>query len=266
MATNTNPSPSEDNSSGTDLSNLHTKDEEQIDTTDWTPARCKKLQHMKEFHEEYQHVFGKNASICTIMKNRITHMNPPMLESVCREEMQNATLDNDVVIEYITDMQGRKVKKLKPLLIKSEPDREYTHHIHSDDDLPKIPEDNFTQKREITIDSYSETISSESSSEERTLTTETENTTSSMEDHIEDSSCVKENNITEKETALHQIATSLQSAAKGYLSLASCIRNLEPCEMLQMIAQIPPCPINVPVLIRKALTVDGEDKVVNHLL
>ena len=94
MATNTNPSPSEDNSSGTDLSNIHTEDEEQIDTTDWMPAKCKKLQHMKEFHEEYQRVFGKKASICTIMKNRITHMNPPMPDSICREEMQNATLDN----------------------------------------------------------------------------------------------------------------------------------------------------------------------------
>ena len=104
--------------------------------------------------------------------------------------------------------QGKKVKKLKPLLIKSEPDREYTHHIQNDN-LPKIPEDNFTQKREITIDSYSETISSESSSEERTLTAKTENTTSSMEDHIADSSCIKENNFTEIETSLHQIAASL---------------------------------------------------------
>ena len=209
MASNPNPSPSEDNTSGTDLSIIHTEDNKQIDTTDWMPAKCKKLQHMVEFHEEYQHVFGEKASICTIMKNRIGHMNPPMPDSVCREEMQNATLDNDVIIEYIMDAQGRKVKKLKPLLIKSEPDREYIHHVHSDDNLPKIPEDNFTQKRGITIDSYSETASSESSSEDRTLTAETENTISSMEDHIEDSSCVKENNVTEIETLLHQIATSL---------------------------------------------------------
>ena len=180
--------------------------------------------------------------------------------------MQNATLDNNVIIEYIMDAQGKKVKKLKPLLIKSEPDREYTHHIHSDDNLPNIPEDNFTQKREITIESYSETISSESSSEERTLTAETENTTSSMEDHIEDSSCIKENNVTEIETLLHQIATSLQSAAKGYMSLASCIHKLEPYKIPQVIAQIPPPPIDVPMPIRKALTIDGEDKVVNHLL
>ena len=251
MASNSNLSPSEDNTSGTDLSIIHTEDEEQIDTTDWTPAKCKKLQHMVEFHEEYQHVFGEKASIRTIMRNRITHMNPPMPDLVCKEEMQNATIDKDVIIEYITDTQGRKVKKLKPLLIKSEPDREYTQHIHSDDNLPKIPEDRFTQKREVTIDSYSETISSDSSSEDRTLTAETESTTSSMEDHIEDSSCIKENNVTEIETSLHQIATSLQSAAKGYMSLASCIHKLEPYKIPQVIAQIPPPPIDVPMPIRK---------------
>ena len=42
---------------------------------------------MVEFNEEYQHVFGEIASICMIMKNRITHMNPPVPDSVCREEM-----------------------------------------------------------------------------------------------------------------------------------------------------------------------------------
>ena len=229
-------------------------------------AKQKKLQHMVEFHEEYQCVFREKASICTIMKNRITHMNPPMPDSVCKEEMQNATIDNNVIIEYITDAQGRKVKKLKPLLIKSEPDREYTQHIHSDDNLPNIPVDKFTQKREVTIDSYSETISSDSSSEDRTLTTETENSTTSMEDHIEDSSCTKENNATEIETSLHQIATSLQSAAEGYMSLASCICKLSPYKLPQVIAQIPPPPIDVLMPIRKALTIDGEDKVVNHLL
>ena len=76
MASNSNLSPSEDNTSGTDLSIIHTEDEKQLDTTDWMPAKCKKLQHMVEFHEEYQCVFGEKASICTIMKNRITHMNP----------------------------------------------------------------------------------------------------------------------------------------------------------------------------------------------
>ena len=169
MAFVSNSSPSEDNTSETDLSNLHIGDEEHVDTTMWTPTKQKKLQHMVEFHKEYQRVFGEKASIHTIMKNRITHMNPPMPDSICKEEMQSATTENDVIIEYITDAQGRKIKKLKPLLIKSEPDREYTQHIHSDDNLPNVLEDNFMQKREVTVDSYSETISSDSSSDDRTI-------------------------------------------------------------------------------------------------
>ena len=63
MASNVNLSLSEDNSSGTDLSDILTKNEERIDTTNWTLAKRKKLQHMKEFHEEYQHIFGEKASL-----------------------------------------------------------------------------------------------------------------------------------------------------------------------------------------------------------
>ena len=105
MASHSTSSPSEDYTSGTDLSNIPTEEERQIDTTTWTIARRKKLQHMVEFHEEYQCVFGEKASIYTIMRNRITHMNPPMPDVVCKEEMQNATLDNDIIIKYITDAQ-----------------------------------------------------------------------------------------------------------------------------------------------------------------
>ena len=69
---------------------------------------------MTEFYTEYQCVFGEGASIRTIMKRRISHMNPPMPKTVCEEEMQNAQLDsNEVIIEYITDAQGNKVKKIE---------------------------------------------------------------------------------------------------------------------------------------------------------
>ena len=46
------------------------------------------------------------------------------------------------------------------------------------------------------------------------------------------------------------------------MSLASCIHKLEPYEIPQVIAQIPPTPIDVPMPIKKALSIDGEDKVV----
>ena len=183
-------------------------------------------------------------------------MNPPMPDSVCREEMQSATIENDVIIEYMTDAQGRKVKKLKPLLIKSEPDQEYRQHIHSDDNLPNVPEDNFMQKREVTVDSYSETISSDSSSDDRTLTADPKESTSSMEDKMEDNTYVKEINSTNIEASLYRIASGLQNAAEGYMSLASHISKLNPYELPQVIAQLPPPPTDVPMPIRKALIID----------
>ena len=54
--------------SDTDLSIVNTEDEMHTDLSTWTPAERKKLQHMTEFHEEYQHVFSEKASIHTIMK------------------------------------------------------------------------------------------------------------------------------------------------------------------------------------------------------
>ena len=167
--------------SDTNLSIENTKDELQADVSTWTPAERKKLQHMTEFHEEYQHVFGEKGSIQTIIKRRISHMNTPIPKSICEEEMQNAHLDtNEVIIEYMTDAYGNKIKRLKPLLIKSEPNREYTQHIPSDDDLPAVPEENFTQKREVTVDSYSESISSnEESSDDTNVTADSDSSTSS---------------------------------------------------------------------------------------
>ena len=59
MATVSNTSPittSEDrrNNSETDLSIDNTEDEMHMDTSNWTLAERKRLQHMTEFHKEYQ--------------------------------------------------------------------------------------------------------------------------------------------------------------------------------------------------------------------
>ena len=68
------------------------------------------------------------------------------------------------------------------------------------------------------------------------------------------------------ETTLHQRASGLQSATEGYLTLASDISGIAPYELPQVIAQIPLPPIDVPMPIRKALMIDGENKVVDYLL
>ena len=138
----------ETQTSGTDLEEINTEDELATDTSNWSDKECKKLQHMTEFHQEYQRVFGDRASLHTIIRKRMAHMNPPIPSSVCKEEMQDAE-SNEVIVEFITDLKGNKVKRLKPLFIKSEPNKTYVQHIPSDDELPSVPEEKFNQKRKL---------------------------------------------------------------------------------------------------------------------
>ena len=236
--------------SSTDLEEINTEDELATDTGTWSNKERKKLQHMTEFHEEYQRVFGGRASLCTIIRKQISHMNPPIPSSVCKEEMQDAKT-NKVIVEFITDSKGNRVKRLKPIFIKSEPNKTYVQHLPSDDELPLIPEENFNQKQEITIDSYSESVSSDAeASDDRTITAESDSS-DAQEFEDSDTPYQVETKATDIEATLNQIASGLQSAANGYLTLVSHLPTLSPYELPQTIAQIPPPPINVPMPIKQ---------------
>ena len=189
---------------------------------------------------------------------------PPISTSVCEEEMQSANVDaNEVIIEYITDAQGNKVTRLKLLLIKSEPDREYVQDIYSDGNLPAVPEVNFLQKREVTIDSYSKTISSNLCSDDSTITADSDSSAASS---FKETPCKVNTNTKGIEATIHQIASGLQGAAEGYLTLASHMSGIAPYELPQVSAQIPLPPMDVPMPVKKVLMIDGENKVVNYLL
>ena len=74
----TSPSTSEDTqTSGTDLEEINMEDEMTTHTSKWSDKERKKLQHMKEFHEEYQRVFGDQALLHTFIRKRIEHMKFP---------------------------------------------------------------------------------------------------------------------------------------------------------------------------------------------
>ena len=174
-------------------------------------------------------------------------MNPPMPKSICEEEMQSTHLDNnEVIIEYMTDAHGNKIKKLKSMLIKCEPYREYTQHVISDDNLPVVPEENFTQKREVTMNSYGKSISSsdEESIHNRTVTADSD---SSAAPDFKEVSDKWEANSKGIEATLHKIAAGLQSAAEGYLALDSHMSKVVPHELPQLVVQIPPPPMDVPM-------------------
>ena len=56
--------------SETDLSEINTEDEINTDVSKWSDKERKKLQHMKEFHEEYPKVFSDHVSLHTIIKGK----------------------------------------------------------------------------------------------------------------------------------------------------------------------------------------------------
>ena len=58
----------EEETSNTDLEETNTDDERTTDISKWSNKERKKLQHMTEFHQEYQKVFGNRASLRTIIK------------------------------------------------------------------------------------------------------------------------------------------------------------------------------------------------------
>ena len=68
------------------------------------------------------------------------------------------------------------------------------------------------------------------------------------------------------EATLHQIATGLRNAADGYLAPASHIAHVTPYELPQVVTQIPHPPMDIPIPIRKALLIDGENKTVSYLI
>ena len=107
-------------------------------------------------------------------------------------------------------LKETELKRLKPLFIKSEPNKTYIQHIPSDDELPSVPEEQFHQIREITVDSFSETVSSDDESDDRTVTTDSD---SSEAQDFEDTPYQVETKATDIEATLNQIASGLQSAA-----------------------------------------------------
>ena len=94
----------------------------------------------------------------------------------------------------------------------------------------------------------------------------TADSNSSAASGFEETPCNLETDSKGIEATPHQIAWGLQSAAEGYLTLASHISKVAPYELPQVISQIPSPPLDIPMPIRKALLVDGESKAVNYLI
>ena len=93
-------------------------------------------------------------------------------------------------------------------------------------------------RKEITVDSYSKSISSDDDpSDNRTITADSD---SSVAPTFEETPYEWEADPKGITATLHQIAAGLQSTAEQYLTLASHMSKVSPYELPQVIAWIPP--------------------------
>ena len=193
-------------------------------------------------------------------------MNLPMPKTVCKEEIQNANLDNnEVIIEYITNAQGNKIKKLKTNICHVWTGIENTPYMWTVMITFLLSQKKTSLgRRKRMIDSHSESISSDDDpSEERTITADSNSSAAAV---FKETPCGWEADLKGSEATLHQIASSLQSAAEGYLALASHMSQVAPYDLPQVVAKIPPPPMDVSLPIRKPLLIGGKSKAISHLI
>ena len=106
--------------------------------------------------------------------------------------------------------------------------------MDSDDNLPAVPEENFTRERERNVDSYRESVSyDDDPSDKKTIIADSNSSTAAVFEETPNGWEADPKGI---EATLHQIATSLQNAAEGYLALASHMSQVAPYELLQVLA------------------------------
>ena len=83
-----------------------------------------------QFHKTYQRTHGIAGTSSQIIRY-FSDMNKPAIPpEVAKEELTNVDIDEDQVqIVKMVDKDGKMVKKVKPMLIKKELDREHTTKI-----------------------------------------------------------------------------------------------------------------------------------------
>ena len=175
------------------------------------------------------------------------NMYESMPKEVADQEMKSAT--EEVTIIEMIDAAGNKVKKLKPIFIKSEPDKEYVQKKAPlpEDKLPPVPEHFFQREKCF---------------EQDLLTDQDEsNDTRSTEE-----STVTDVDPAQMEKALNSIALGLRQAAEGYDVIAKAVKQMEPYEIAGVVKQLPAPAVNVPRELQIAMKEDGPEKVVNRLL
>ena len=193
-----------------------------------------------EFHEHYQKTHGIAGTSSQIIRY-ISDMNKPAIPvEIVKEELANVDVDDkQVQIVKMVDKDGKLVKKVKPILIKKELDREHDTVVP----FEKHPgEVSFTDDEQVPFRTtspveYVEEVTDDENYKDDDEVITIESHSSAAESMLDDD--FETTNPLMFDTSLVKITTSLKQAAEGFEELWTLLPSIPVTEIPQLVEEVP---------------------------
>ena len=218
-----------------------------------------------EFHEHYQKMHGIAGTSSQII-HYISDLNKPAIPiEIAKEELANVDVDDEQVqIIKMVDKDGKLVKKVKPILIKKELDREHATVIP----FKKHPgEVSFTDDKRVPFRTTSpvEYVMNDEDYKDDDEVISIESDSSTAENMLDDD--FETVNPLMFDASLVKITTGLKQAAEGFEELRTLLLNIPVTEIPKLVEEVP-LPYLTPMLkvLVQALQSVGEERLIDLAL
>ena len=192
------------------------------------------------FHEHYQRMHGIAGTSSQIIRY-ISDMNKPAIPTeIAKEELANVDIDEEQVqVIKMVDKDGKMVKKVKPILIKKELDREHATIIPFERHPGEVI---FTDAERVPFRTtppveYVEEVMDHEDYKEDDEVISIESDSSAAESMLDDD--FETTNPLIFDASLVKITTGLKQAAEGFKELWKMLLNIPVTDIPKLVEEIP---------------------------
>ena len=220
-----------------------------------------------EFHKQYQRMHGIAGTSAQIICY-ISDMNKPAIPTeIAKEELANVDIDKEQVqIVKMVDKDGKMVKKVKPILIKKELDREHATIIPFERHHGEII---FTDAERVPLRTtppveYVEEVTDDEDYKEDDEVISIESDSTAAESMLDD---FETTNPLVFNASLVKITARLKQAAEGFEELQKMLPSIPVTDIPKLIEEVP-LPYLTPMskVLVQALQSVGEEKLIDLAL